>query len=146
MSKQQMKIKKHWKNKEKRRVVHLVSLVVLLLEFVLCRFAFFSFHGMKEWPLVLFLVGIVVLVFSMFHKKNYNYVPVFTVIGYFVGFWAGVLFSSKGQDAGGGATNNFWILWTVVFVGCILAGVITETARKWWKLTRPCTIMKEKEE
>ncbi len=125
-------------------LIHLVSLAVLLLEFVLCRFVFFSFHGMKEWPLVLFFAGMVVLLLSAVNGKKL--VSVFTAMGYFLGFWAGVLFSSKGQDAGGGATNNLWILWTVVFVVCILAGIITETVIKWWKLTRSCTIMKEKEQ
>lgn len=35
----------------------LLSAGILLLSFVLCRFAFFDLHRMKDWPVVLLIAG-----------------------------------------------------------------------------------------
>ncbi len=115
-------------------LAHLISLGILLLGFLLCRYAFFGLHGMKEWPIDLFKVGIAAILISLFARKQY--VPWFVAGGYILGFWLGVLFHTEGTDPGGGKTDNLWIIWTVVFLGCILAGILCEIWMKWRKLLK----------
>ena len=107
---------------------------VLLAEFLLCRFAFFGLHGMKEWPLDLLLAGLVVVTMSLITKKQV--IAWFTSIGYLVGFFVGVLFHSEGFDPGGGRTDNLWQIWTVTFMACIVIGAITQTVMKWRRLVK----------
>lgn len=107
---------------------------VLLAGFLLCRFAFFGLHGMKEWPLDLLLAGLVVITMSLLTKKQI--IAWFTAAGYLAGFFVGVLFHREGFDPGGGRTDNLWILWTVAFMVCIVAGAITQTAMKWRRLVK----------
>lgn len=109
---------------KKNIILHLLSLCVLCIGFVLCRYMFFDIHGMKAWPVDLFVVGIVFLVISFFLK--YKITPICTSAAYLIGFIAGATFQTDGVDAGGGTTNNLWIIWTVVFVCIILAGIICE--------------------
>ena len=123
-----------WEKNKRLLMTHLISLGVLLLSFVLCRYAFFHLHGMKEWPVDLLIAGLVVLLLSLFAKKKY--VPWFTSIGYLLGFWLGIIFHSEGFDPGGGRTDNLWIIWTAVLFLCILAGILYEIWIKWRKLLK----------
>ena len=111
---------------------HMVSFIILLFGFLLCRFVFFELHGMKEWPVDLFVVGLIVLLISLLARRKY--VPWFAAGGYFLGFLAGIIFHTEGFDPGGGKTDNLWQIWTVVFVVCILAGIVFEIVMKWRKL------------
>ncbi|MBO5352391.1 MAG: hypothetical protein J6A77_03740 [Lachnospiraceae bacterium] len=122
--------------KNKRILVkHLSSLGILLVGFLECRYAVFGvIHGMKDWPVVLAGLGAVVLLLSVLTKKVY--LPWFVSIGYSVGFLAGTLFHAEGLDSGGGKTDNLWMIWTVVFLVCILAGVVLESVMKWRKLLK----------
>lgn len=116
-------------------LVHLLSFCVLLLGFIICRYAVFGvIHKMKEWPFDLLIVGIIALLISLVAGKQY--VPWFTSAGYSLGFWLGALFHTEGYDSGGGKTDNLWIIWTMVFLGCILAGAVFEIVMKWWKLLK----------
>lgn len=131
MSKRQGFLQKH----KKLFLVHLSCFGVLLLGFVICRYAVFgSIHGMKEWPVVLLLAGMVALLLSLVSGKQY--MPLFTSIGYSLGFWLGALFHKEGTDPGGGKTDNLWIIWLLTFAGCILAGVVFEIVMKWRKLLK----------
>ncbi len=122
------------KEKNKKMILRLAPFGILLLGFVLCRFAFFGLHGMKEWPLDLLLAGLVVITMSLLTKKQI--IAWCTAGGYLAGFFVGVLFHSEGFDPGGGRTDNLWILWTVTFMVCIVAGAVTETVIKWRRLVR----------
>lgn len=119
------------KNK-KLLLTHGISFGILLIGFLMCRFAFFELHGMREWPFDLWIAGVVVILVSLIAKKQL--VPWFTTVGYFFGFLAGVIFHTEGVDPGGGRTDNLWQIWTIVFVVGILAGVIFEIVIKWRKL------------
>ena len=123
-----------WEKNKRLLMTHLISLGVLLLSFLLCRYAFFHLHGMKEWPVDLLIAGLVVLLLSLFAKKKY--VPWFTSIGYLLGFWLGVIFHSEGFDPGGGRTDNLWKIWIVMFAACALAGIVFEIVMKWYRLLK----------
>lgn len=114
---------------------HLLSTGVLFLGFIICRYAVFGvFHNMKEWPVDLFVAGLLVHLISLLAKKQY--VPWFISGGYSLGFWLGVIFHTEGFDPGGGRTDNLWQIWTVVFVLCILAGIVLEIVAKWRRLLK----------
>ena len=113
---------------------YVFSFVILLIDLLLCRFVFFRLHGMKEWPIDLFVAGLAVLLISLIARKRY--VPWFTSAGYFVGFLVGIIFHKEGFDPGGGRTDNLWQIWTIVFVVCILAGIVFEIVIKWKKLLK----------
>ena len=49
---------------KKNVVIHFLSLGVLCIGFVLCRYVFFDMHGMKQWPVILFGVGIIAVAIS----------------------------------------------------------------------------------
>jgi len=116
-------------------LAHLLSLGVLLTGFVICRYAVFGvIHGMKEWPVDLLLVGLAVHLISLLARKQYA--PWFASVGYSLGFWLGAIFHKEGFDQGGGRTDNLWQIWTVVFVLCILAGIVLEIVAKWRRLLK----------
>ena len=116
--------------KKKNLILHLISLGILCAGYVLTRYVFFDLHGMKQWPFVLFVCGIVVIGISFITKAKQ--VPITSALSYIVGFTAGAIFQTDGSDAGGGKNNTLWIIWTMVFVCCILISVLTElpSARK----------------
>lgn len=122
------------KENSKKLLNRLAPFGVLLVGFLLCRFAFFGLHGMAEWPLDLGIAGLVVVTMSSITKKQV--IAWFTAIGYLVGFFVGVLFHTEGFDPGGGRTDNLWQIWTVAFFVCIVAGAVTQTVMKWRRLMK----------
>jgi len=61
-------------------LAHLISFGILLLGFVLCRYAFFGLHGMKEWPAPLILCcqhnikGAGLKCFEKFYKFSHYFI------------------------------------------------------------------------
>jgi len=109
---------------KKNVVLHLLSLCVLCIGFVLCRYVFFDIHGMKQLPVLLLGAGIVFVAISFFLEGKVA--PICTAFAYIVGFVAGAIFQSSGVDAGGATTNNLWIIWAAVFVCLTLLAIIGE--------------------
>ena len=97
--------------------------IILFLGYLLIRHALLDLHKMKDWPTVLFVSCFVVIAICFFIKKTIA--PLITSISYVIGFALGYIFQSSGVDAGGGTTNNLWIIWTItifVFVFLMTAG------------------------
>lgn len=109
---------------KKRFLQYLLWIAVLCGGFILCRYILFSLHGMREWPVILFAVGVVILTVSFLAKAKY--IPTVTAAAYPLAFLLGALLQSDGVDPGGGRTNNLWIIWTVVFIGMIFISVCFE--------------------
>ena len=110
--------------KSENVVVHLISAVILLLDFLLCRYLFFELHGMKEWPVFMLGLGIAVLIVSFLLKGRH--LPLISANGYLAGFVVGLVFRTNGMDPGGGRTNNMWLIWLAVWLGVNLVGVTAE--------------------
>lgn len=84
--------------------------------------ASFDIHGMKQWPVILFAIGIIAVTISFILEGKT--MPICTAFSYIAGFVVGVIFQTDGTDAGGATTNNLWIIWTVVFICLTLSGTI----------------------
>lgn len=100
------------------------QVVAFAIAYLLCRFAFYEFHQMKQWPNLLAIVGFALLVVGVIF--NYKRLSIFTTLAYVVGFVLAMLFNKDGLDPGGGRTNNAWLIWGITFVLIILIGVIWE--------------------
>ena len=113
------------KNSMLRKALWLVTAIaVLFVSFLLCRFTFLDLHGSYQYPVFLLLAGIAAAIIAAIFD-GYK-VMICTVIGYIGGFAFGIMLGVDGIDQGGGATNNWWVLWTVSFIALIIAGVIWE--------------------
>ena len=107
---------------KKNVMIHLLALGLLCIGFVLCRYVFFDIHGMKQWPVILFGIGIIAMVISFI--LNGKIAPICIAFSYIAGFVVGIIFQTDGIDSGGARTNNLWIIWTEVFICLTLIGII----------------------
>ena len=100
------------------------------ISYWLCRYFFFDLHGMKEWPNLLAIAALVILLAAFFTKKFR--LSVMVSLGYPASFGIGLLLHRSDVDPGGGATDNLWIIWAVSLLIWILAGIVMEmlAARK----------------
>ena len=105
------------------RKTSLFSFLILTLFYLIIRYPLFALHGMKQWPLVLYLIGIVLTVVPGLLAGRHT-LPVIACLSYVSGFFAAYLTQS---DYGEGL-NNLWIIWTFVFLGASLAGVVLDIA------------------
>lgn len=105
----------------KKRMPGALSLIGLTGAYLALRYPLLFLHNMKDWPLILFAVGVIVIVTSglAFGRKM---LPVLTAAGYIAGFIAGYIFQSD-YDTG---LNSLWIIWTCVDLGAVLAGIAAE--------------------
>lgn len=93
----------------------------LLFAYLLCRFALFGLHGMKQWPNTLATVGVVVLAIA--YLIDFRKLAITVAAGYMGGFIIAMIFNSSGSD---GETGNAWLIWAVVYFAAIAAGVVWE--------------------
>lgn len=98
-------------NGKTRNIWGIFSVGLIILSYLLVRFVLFDLHGLKDWPNYLAIFSIVTLVIASIFKKRIVFIGV--IFGYLAGFAAAMIFSTSGVDAGGGGTNNAWIIWTV---------------------------------
>ena len=112
-----------------KEVIWIIGLLLCLgVSYLLCRFVFFDIHGMKDWPDLLACVSLVVLLAAIALKLRWTSAA--AAFGYIFGFVLGVVFNTDGLDPGGGRTNNFWIIWTLGMLFCIVAGLAADIALK----------------
>lgn len=111
-------------NQKKNMVSHVIALGILLVGYILCRYVFFEVHGMKEFPKVLLILGLVVMAISALKKKKI--LPYFISAGYIIGFVFGFIFQVTKIDANGVSVNNLWVIWAVVNIAFIGVGIICD--------------------
>ena len=98
-----------------------ISMIGLLaISYWLCRYVYFEMHGMKDWPNLLAILSVFILVIATIFGNRI--ISVATVIGYMGGFILAMIFNTDGVDPGGGKTNNGWIIWGAIFSFSILIG------------------------
>lgn len=107
----------------KNKILWGISMIGLLgISYWLSRFSFFEMHGMKQWPNLLAILSITIIVIATIFGNRI--IPVVTVVGYMSGFILAMIFNTDGVDQGGGRTNNAWIIWGTVLIFSILIGII----------------------
>jgi len=116
------------KNKANNIVWAVGAAVCLGLFYILSRPEYFNLHGMKQWPNVLLIVGMVVLLAAVVLGLRMTMVGM--VAGYGLGFAAGMLFNTDSLDPGGGTLNNAWIIWTVTYAAAIFIGFVWDMVLK----------------
>lgn len=109
-----------------------ISILVLLIGFVFCRYVFFGVHGMKQWPTILFVSGLVGIAVSSFFKCKF--ISISASFGYIIAFVLAVLFEQDYAEPTGAVTmNSLWIIWTVSYLCYVLLGVIVEIVKRYEK-------------
>ena len=102
----------------------LIAASFLLLSYIAARHMFFSLHGMKQFPALLFIFGLGIILLAGFLKARW--VLITTPMAYALGIAAGMRFQTESLDQGGGLLSNNWIVWGAVFIAGILIGVIID--------------------
>ena len=113
-------------NAPKRTVTLLISAVLLCAGYVLTRYVLFDLHGMKQWPLILLIIGAIIAGISFVMKARLT--PIVIGAAYSVSFLMAALMQTDSVDAGGMRTNNLWIIWTGVFLFLTSASIVAEFA------------------
>lgn len=108
-----------------KRKVGIVSLCVLLAAYLLFRYPLFGLHGMKQFPFVLFIAGAAVIVIFGIVKGG-RMAPLYTAVGYIVGFICGCVLERISYDPGGGQLSDFWKYWMGGFIAATVAGILME--------------------
>jgi len=101
-----------------RLTIFAVCEILLIIAFLVFRFVLFDMHGMKEWPVDLFMAG-TILCFAGALLKGY-FTCAFTVLGYIMGF---ALASNMPKV-------SMWLVWLCIFAGGAVAGVIIDIFMK----------------
>ncbi len=109
----------------KRRMFGLLSIVGITVAYLILRFPLFWMHGMKQWPLVLFIIGVVVITIAgvVFSKKV---LPIMTAIGYILTYLIAYLL----QFDYGIGLNSMWIIWTCCYIFIIVIGIVLSIVGK----------------
>ncbi len=101
-----------------------LPMIGLTGSYLVLRYPLFFLHGMKQWPLALFLAGVIIVVISGLVLSR-KILPLFTLAGYVVGFIFGCIFQfDYGPDYN--RLNSFWMIWTCIYFAAILAGIAAE--------------------
>lgn len=109
----------------KERKTGILSFIGLAGAYFLVRYPLLFMHGMKEWPLDLFVLGVVAIILSgVIYKRKV--LPVLTFAGYLLGFFIGYFF----QFDYGVGLNSMWLIWSGVYLACILSGYVAERILK----------------
>lgn len=115
-------------NKQKGSTIgSLLSLGTLAVGFILIRYVLLGIHGMLQWPLVLMLLCLAVIIVSFAVRATV--IPLSTSVSYTVGFFAAYVLKTDGTDPGGGRIDNLWVIWTVIIIVTIITSAIIEYIR-----------------
>lgn len=83
---------------------------------------------MKEWSFDLFAFSLIVIGVSFFVQAKF--VSIAASFAYIAGFVVGLLFHTESVDAGGGRTDNLWIVWTGILVCAVILSALYEIVKK----------------
>lgn len=119
---------------KKRLCFTALSILLLTIEFLFCRFVMFDLHGMKEFPFVLFLDGLFVIIISAVFNSTKTMLC--TVVGYIAGFVLAALFNKDWIAMYGARMNNFWLWFMGGMAAFILIGVIWDVVSRIYKRAR----------
>lgn len=115
-------------NKRNRILSTAGSVLLLAIGYLIFRYALFDLHGMKQWPLILFVFGLSIIgVAALFVCPK---IMLSAAVSYHIGYMTGLLFGSEWIDQHGTAMDNTWIWFTLVMLAVICVGVAWELTGK----------------
>ena len=106
--------------KGKNRLWGALALLALLAAWLVFAGPLFSWHGMKDWPALLFGVAAVGAAVGLLLGKKL--LPAFAAGGYILGFFAGKLleaFEAPGH-------SHLWLFWLAAVLLAIVLGIVAE--------------------
>lgn len=106
----------------------LIPSIIHIFSFIIIRYVMFDIHGMKQFPLILFLCVFIVIIVSALIKSKIT--PYILSISYSIGFIIGLIFQKNGNDLGGGLENNLWIIWVSSIFIILIISIILESIIK----------------
>ena len=112
------------KDSRRKVQIHLLFIGILAIGFVLIRYLLFGLHGMRQWPLILMLLCLVVIAVSFVVRAKITSVA--CSISYIIGFFLAGFFRTNGTDNGDGKINNLWIIWTIIIIVSVIVSAIIE--------------------
>lgn len=104
-------------NTRKRLLLTLCGLAVLAAEWLLVRFPLLGLHGMRDWPWILFVIGLIAVVVS--GALGAKWTVLGTLVGYLGGFFCGLISNIPGPND----TTQGWVVWACIFLAGILLGI-----------------------
>lgn len=115
-------------NKIKRMMWPVISIILLIISFIICRYFLFDLHGMKQLIFALFIFGLIVIcIAAIFNSKI---TMICTAVGYMASFLMGIIFQADWIDSHGTAMNNLWIWFTLGMIAFVILGVFAEIISK----------------
>ena len=115
-----------------------IASAALFACYLLCGHVFLHLHGMGQWPIVLLVFGLIVIVISAL--ANARNVMIGTIAGYLTGFALGMVlghdyYMSVGLMPDGHELfiprHNGWAIWTLAYLAFIALGVIGEVISRY---------------
>ena len=107
-----------------RMKIAVLSVGILAIGFSMIRFPLFQLHGMKQWPFILMLLCLAVIIISFILKTKITSLA--CSVSYIIAFFFAYIFQTDGIDASGGKTNNLWIIWTIIVIMTVVMFGIME--------------------
>lgn len=99
------------------------SIIALWFFYIMFRYVFFDIHGMKQFPLNMLILGlIVILVAAITYSRK---VMICTIVGYIISFLIGMVSSSDYYQYGT-RYNNDWKIWMLSYLFFITLGIVLE--------------------
>lgn len=114
-----------YKNALKKRLrLGGASCAIVLASFLIIRWPLYFLHQMQDFPVLTACLCLVcALTGSLLGARVF---ALGVSLSYPAGFAASLVFSSSGQDAGGGATSNGWIIWLLVIMAACFLTLLAE--------------------
>lgn len=96
--------------------------LLLLIAFGIIRYGLFSWHGMKQFPVFMLIIGLAGLLLSWVAHRPLG--AVMAGFGYPAAFLIGWVFQQDRPGPGGTSLNNLWFLWLGSYLISLLIGFV----------------------
>lgn len=103
-----------------------LGLLTLIFSYFLIRFPLFHLHGMKDWPLFMFVIALISFLLLERTRKNKSMAS----LGYPISFVISLVFSSRSYDQGGGVLSDGWKLWLIIYLCIVIVTFIVDRKRE----------------
>ena len=107
-----------------KKTTPVISAFIVIVSYLFIRYPLFPYHGMKQLPLILAAVSMVIVVAANF-CKGINTKSILISIGYILGFAVGLIFKTETVGPNGRESNLF-VIWLCVYVIFLISGIVAD--------------------